>query len=140
MDSIPKFKIGTSIAVDKQKVLDYFYIYIDHKNEDKDIETYTCKDDSLLILQQSKEENKVFVKFHCNIKVNAQEQAMGFPGQSWFLDFCKEIGCEIQNLRTKIIMPASDGAILSDLLSSEGFRIAKQEAGRAKDKPDNRTE
>lgn len=139
MEIIPKYKIGTSIAVDKQKVLDYFYIYIDHKNENEELETYTCKDNSLLIIQQSKEENKVFAKFHCNIEVNVQEKSTSFPRKSWFLVFCREIGCEIQNLSTKVIMPASDGAIMSDMFSSEAYRIAKHYASHPKDKPKNKT-
>lgn len=140
MDTIPKYKIGTSIAVDKEKVLDYFSIYIDHKNENEELETYTCRDNSLLILQKSKEENKVFVKFHCNIEVNTQQKSISFPGKSWFLVFCNEIGCGIQNLNTKVIMPASDGAIMSDMFSSEAFRIAKHFASHPKDKPKHKTE
>lgn len=134
MNTIPKYKIGTSIAVDKQKVLDYFYKYIDHKKENENTETYVCKDSSILILQQGKEENKVFVKFHCTIAVNDQEESMTFPGKSWFLDFCKETGCNIQNLTTKVIIPASDGAITSDMFSSEAFRIAKHSASHPKNK------
>ncbi len=135
MDIIPKYKIGTSIPVNKQKVLDYFSIYIDHKNENEKTETYTCTDNSLLILLQSKEENKVFVKFYCNIGVNTQDNSMNFPGKTWFLVFCQENGSGIQNLNTKVIMPASDGAIMSDLFSSEAFRIAKHFASQPKDKP-----
>lgn len=135
MHRIPKYKIGTSIAVDKQKVLDYFRMYIDHKNEHENGETYTCKDNSLLILQQSNEANNVFVKFHCAIEVNTQEKSTSFPGQSWFLAFCKEIGCDIQNVTTKVIMPASEGALLSDLFSSEAFRIANHCASHPKDIP-----
>lgn len=133
MDIIPKYKIGTSIAVDKQRVLDYFHDYIDHKNEKEAHETYICKDDSLLVLQKSDQTGRVFVKFHCNIQVNARDKSVGFTGKSWFLMFCEEIGCEIQNLNTKVIMPASDGAIMSDLFSSEAFRKVSHAADHPKD-------
>jgi hypothetical protein len=127
MPIIPKHKLGTSTAIDKQKVFDYFNIYIDYKIEDTERESYVCKDGSVLILQPSSIEGKIFVNFHINIEVD-------YTGKIWFMQFCRENNTEIQNLRTGIIMPVSDGAIMSDLWSSEASRISRHFANNPKDK------
>jgi hypothetical protein len=134
MDIIPKHKLGTTIAVDKQKVLTYFNIYIDHKIEDREKEYYTCKDGSILILQPSNIESKVFVKFFLNLQIDPTRKSVSFIGKIWFMNFCKENNSEIQNLRTGVVMPVSDGAIMSDIFTSEAHRLARHYAEHPKDK------
>ena len=134
MEIIPKYKLGTIIAIEKQIVMDYFLTCIDFESEEAEKESYTCKDGSLLILQPSNNENKVFVKFHCNLQVNPQEKSVCFLGAGWFLDFCKKNNLEIQNLRTKTVMPSSEGAIMSDIFTSEAFRLAKHYVRHPKDR------
>lgn len=138
MQIIPKYKLGTTIAIDKQKVLTYFDIYIDHKIENEEKEFYTCKDGSFLILLPSKIESKVFVKFHLNLQIDPFRKSVSFLGKIWFMNFCKENKSEIQNLRTKVFMPVSDGAIMSYIYTSESHRIAKHYAEHPKDRQNDK--
>ncbi|WP_337085142.1 hypothetical protein [Elizabethkingia anophelis] len=134
INKIPKYKLGTTIAIDRLKVLSYFDIYIAHKNEGTEKETYTCKDGSILILQPGNIDTKVFVKFHLNL-LDPIENALSFPGKNWFIQFCRENNSEIQNLRTGVIMPVSNAYIMSDIFTSEAFRISRHYATHPKDKP-----
>lgn len=127
MQYIPKYKIGTIIAIDRQKVFDFFSDYIAYKEEDATKETYVCKEGSLLILQPAENEEQVWVKFHVNIE-------NGFLGKIWFMNFCRAHHSLIQNLRTKIVLPVSDGAIMSEIYSSEACRIMKHYWCHPKDK------
>ncbi|GAA4272518.1 hypothetical protein U6A24_09780 [Aquimarina gracilis] len=133
MDTALKHKLGTTIAIDKREVLDYFSVYINNQMEDSKNESYLCKDYSFLILQQSAIKGKVFVKFHLNFLIDASQKTMSFEGKNWFIRFCKTYNSEIQNLRTGVVMPASDGAIMSDIFTSEAFRRAKHRSQHPKD-------
>ncbi|MEL1242838.1 hypothetical protein AAEO56_01080 [Flavobacterium sp. DGU11] len=124
---IPKYKIGTTICIDKIKVLDFYDRYIDHRKAHEQWEIYTLKDDSVLILKPSNEPNKIFVDLHLNIEI-------GFIGKIWFMEFCKDNHSKIKNLRTGIIMPVSDGAIMSDIYTSKSFGIANHFHNNPKDK------
>lgn len=139
MDVIPKYKLGTTIAVDKLKVLAYFNIYIDHKNGETGKESYTCKDGSILILLQSNIESKVFVQFHLNLQVDPVERSVGFLGKIWFMKFCEENNSKIQNLRTGVVMPVSDGAIMSDIFTSESYRLARHYTEHPKDRKNGKS-
>ncbi len=139
MDNTLKYKLGATIAIDKRKVLDYFSAYINYQVEDSKKESYVCKDYSLLILQQSDIKGKVFVKFHLNLHVDTSKKTMSSQGKIWFMQFCKEHNSEIQNLRTGVVMPVSDGAIMSDLFSSEAYRLAKHHFQHPNDKQNKKT-
>jgi len=139
MDTIPKHKLGATISIDKWKVLEFFNPYIDHKVEDSEKETYVCKDNSLLILQQSDTDGKVFVKFHLNLLIDASRKSVSIQGKVWFMEFCKEHHSEIQNLRTGVVMPVSDGAIMSDIFTSEAFRLAKHYSQHPNDQNNKKT-
>lgn len=128
---IPKYKIGTTIPIDKQKVLDFFSVYIEYQKENAVKETYVCKGGSILILQPSEDEKQVWVKFHVNIEKD-------FYGKIWFMDFCRTHHSLIQNLRTKVISPVSDGAIMSEIYNSKEFRIANHFMSHPKDLQEKR--
>lgn len=123
-----KYKIGTTIAIDRQQVLDFFSPYINRPFEAAPTETYICREGSLLVLVPGDTEEKVFVHFHLNL------YAATFEGKIWFMRFCSKHASEIKNLRSGAIMPVSDGAVLSDLFGSRAFRIAQHYIDNPKDK------
>jgi len=136
---IPKHKLGTTVAIDKEKVLDYFEVYIDKKNEDTVKESYNCKDGSVIILRPSNIESKVFVKFHLNPQIDTIKRSVGYIELILIMKFCKENNSEIQNLRTGVVMPVSEGAIMSDIFTSEAHRIARHYANHPKDRQNTKS-
>lgn len=138
MDIIPKYRIGTTIAIEKQNVLSYFEKHIDCKNENETRESYTCKDGSILVLLPSDIASKVFVRFDLNL-FNPIDESVSFIGKIWFMNFCKENNSMIKNLRTGLVMPVSDGAVTSDIFHSKAFRVSLHLANNPKDKQNKRT-
>lgn len=128
MEQQPKYKIGTTIAVDRQQVLDFFSPYINRPFEATPTETYICREGSLLVLVPGDTPEKVFVQFHLNLYAETLE------GKIWFMKFCSKHASEIKNLRSGMIMPVSDGAILSELFRSRAFRITQHYIDNPKDK------
>lgn len=135
MNTNLKHKIGTTIAIDNQKVLNYFskYILSNQQLNDAKKNSYWCIDDSIIVLKPSENKEKVFVQFHLNFLVNPSKNSISFEGKIWFMEFCKKYNSEIKNLRTGVVMPVSDGAIMSDIFTSETFRLAKHRANHPKD-------
>lgn len=129
-----KYKIGTTIAIDRQKVLHFFSPYIDSPVEGATVETYTCREGSLLILLPSGIKENVFVQFHLNLNADPQNPEGDLEGKIWFMQCCKQYGSEIKNLRSGEILPVSDGAIMSDLFSTKAYRIASHFYNNPKDK------
>lgn len=128
MEQQPKYKIGTTIAIERQQVLDFFSPYINRPFEAALTETYICREGSLLVLVPGDTPEKVFVQFHLNLYAETLE------GKIWFMSFCSIHASEIKNLRSGVIMPVSDGAILSDLFHSRAFRITQHYIDNPKDK------
>lgn len=68
-----------------------------------------------------------------NITVDQSRQSIGFIGINWMMSFCKEYHSEILNVRKKIILPVSEGAVMSVIYTSIAFRIAQHYAYNPKD-------
>lgn len=134
MQTIPKYKFSTTIPIDKQKVFDFFSTYIEYQIENAVWETYVCKDGSLLVLRPNNNEGSVWVYFHLNITVDQSRQSIGFIGINWMMNFCKEYHSEILNVRKKIVLPVSEGAVMSVIYTSIAFRIAQHYACNPKDR------
>ncbi len=137
MEDTLKYKIGTTKPIDEKDVLKFFEVYIDHSIDIPEKGKYVCIDQSVLVLKLSGLEDNVYVEFHLNFEIDSTTQSLGFSGKDWFMKFCNAYNSEIKNLRTKVIMPVSDGAIMSDIRSSEAFKQAKHRAFHPKDSKRN---
>lgn len=133
MQTIPKYKFSTTIPIDKQKVFDFFSTYIEYQIENAVWETYLCKDGSLLVLRPNNNEGSVWVYFHLNIAVNLSDRTITI-GINCFINFCKIHHSEIMNVRRGIVLPASEGAVMSVIYNSKSFRIADHYLWNPKDR------
>lgn len=138
MQTIPKYKFSSTIAIGRQKVFDFFNTYIEYQLTDAARETYVCKDGSWLVLRPSGTQECVWVTFLLNITVDRSRQLIGFIGINWMMIFCKENHSEIMNVCKGIILPVSEGAVMSVIINSMGFRIAKHYAENPKDLQEKR--
>lgn len=137
MNNLPKHKFGTTIAIEKQKIRDYFSNYFNHQTDGPE-ESYQLIDGSLLVLKPSGIPEKAFVHFHLKLQIDQEDKSVSFQGKNWLMDFCKEYDSQIQNLRTKVVMPVSEGAIMGDIMRSETFRLSLHAANHPKDIKNNR--
>ncbi len=128
------YKMGTTIAIDRQRVLDFFNTYISHSIASAPFETYLCREGSLLVLVPGDIKENVFVQFLLNLNSDKQEPGRELEGKIWFMKFCKQHNSWIKNLRSGTILPVSDGAIMSDMFSSRSFKIAQHQLNHPKDK------
>lgn len=82
-----KYKTGSTIAIDRQQVPE-FSAYINNRQETATVETYSCRESSLLILLPSGKEGSVYVQFQLNLADDSRNQDIDMEGKIRFMNFC----------------------------------------------------
>lgn len=130
MREIPKYKIGTTIPIDKDIIINYFKNVVDFNNVIETQKEYHFQDNSILILKKSLYKNQYFVNFYIQFQVS--DRAIEFKSTPFILKFFIENNSKIKRLNRKEIMYASEGALLSDIYHSRSFKIARHIAEHPK--------
>lgn len=129
------YKIGTTIPIKSEIILSFFAKHtVDERFNN--LTEFQLKDGSKIQLKRSLDDDKYFVniylKFNIIQNLGQKTNSLSFPLQL-ILNFFTECNSQIKNLRTNVIMPISEGALLSDIFSTNQFRKAMQLASNPKD-------
>ena len=125
---IPKYKLCTANSVEKEDALRYFIDFICEESLYKDKPAYRCVENSLLIFHSSGIENLIFLEIHCSIIGQPGTGTVSFESAMKFMKFCVSQKTDIKIPRNKCILPASEGALMSDLFNSQSFKKAMYNA------------
>lgn len=125
---IPKYKLCTANSVNKFEALTYFTGFIYEETLYKNKPAYRCTENSLLILHPSGIENLIFLEMHCSIIGKPGTGRVDFKSAMKFMKFCVCQKTEMKIPRNKSILPASQGALMSDLFNSKSFKKAMHNA------------
>lgn len=128
------YKLAINQALLKNQVLLFFDKFILRQEPYKKKKVYRLRDNSLLILHNSDNEEKVYVEFHCKLSPIKKEKAIRFLGLSWFEKFCLENNLEVKILEYNFAITPSKGTLLSYLFHSKVFGKARHMASHPKDK------
>lgn len=126
--NIPKYKLCTANSVSKDDVLTFFADFISEKTLYKNKEAYRCIEDSLLVLHPSGVENLIFFEMHCSIIGKPRTGKVNFKSAIKFMKFCEMQKTHMKIPKNKSILPASEGALLSDIFNSQSFKKAMHNA------------
>ena len=125
---IPKYKLCTANSVSTTDALIYFTDFICEEIVYKNKPAYQCIEDSLLIFHPSSTNNLIFLEIHCSIVSKPGTGTVNFKSAMKFMKFCVWQNTDIKIPRNKSILPASEGALMSDLLNSQSFKKAMHNA------------
>ena len=127
-ENIPKYKLCTANSVSKADAKLYFSNFIAEETLYKNKEAYECIEGSLLIFHPSGIENFIFLEIHCKIIAKPGTGSVSCKSVMKFMKFCVRQQTDIKIPRNKCIMPASEGALMSDLWNSQAFKKARHYA------------
>jgi len=131
---IPKFRLRTTITFELNEVKNYFNLKY-NVSPALGLNTHIKGADIILLEEKEK---RVIVEFHCSIKsLPDNEAGMDISSKNVALSFCKNFKTELISLHTKSTIPASDGALTSelfDLFKSSKFRKAWHFLNHPKDR------
>ncbi|AFY57709.1 hypothetical protein Riv7116_5327 [Rivularia sp. PCC 7116] len=125
---IQKYKLCTANSVSKTDALTYFIDFICEETLYKNKPAYRCVEDSLLIFHPSGIENLIFLEIHCRIIGKPGTGRVNFKSAIKFMKFCVWQKTDMKIPRDKSIIPASEGALMSDLFNSQSFKKAMHNA------------
>ncbi len=118
--NIPKYKLVALKPIERTLVMNFWDSFI--RQIPTEANLYECNDGSNIVLHNSNDEDLVFVEFQCQLSVTERSVSFGLAEQ--FLKFCRTYESSIRVLRNKSEIPASFGAMFSDMKNSLAFRKA----------------
>ena len=128
---VPKYRLATATAVRCDDVWSHYFGGVAQLAVLGGSHSIDLPTGSVLVLHSSLDPDRVFVEMHCQLV--PMQRGVDLASAEDFVLFCASSGSAIRIVRNRHTIPASSGALFSDLKWSRSYRWAMHLACNPRD-------